>query len=175
MVSSGIIGRMISRFRHSRGFGVHSPFAFRMVHDVIRPRYEYYREEELQTLAKDSCLRKVCGLLFRLTARLGFRQAMVASDAPAAVRKALEMARGDIEISTSLPKGKSIIFLPHSKLGEVDACAREGNVVVCVRPSGEDIRKICEGRRSGLLLYSSAAAILFARSEMAFVAYDIRL
>ena len=36
------------RWRHSRGFGVHSPFAFRLVTEAIRPprRYAYYAELE---------------------------------------------------------------------------------------------------------------------------------
>lgn len=40
--------RLYRRWRHTRGFGVHSPFAFRLVTEVIRPPlgYIYYAEEE---------------------------------------------------------------------------------------------------------------------------------
>lgn len=34
------------RLRHSRGFGIHSPFAFRLITEVLRPQrsYAYYSE-----------------------------------------------------------------------------------------------------------------------------------
>lgn len=37
------------RWRHGRGFGVHSPYAFRMVNDVLRlpPDYAYYAYDDI--------------------------------------------------------------------------------------------------------------------------------
>ena len=41
------------RWRHSRGFGVHSPYAFRFVTDVVRPgSYGFYAYDKLETLLK---------------------------------------------------------------------------------------------------------------------------
>lgn len=36
------------RLRHSRGFGIHSPFAFRLITEVLRPQrcYAYYSEAD---------------------------------------------------------------------------------------------------------------------------------
>lgn len=41
---------MIDRWRHRHGFGVHSPFAFRIVTEAIRrqTRYRYYEEEAIE-------------------------------------------------------------------------------------------------------------------------------
>lgn len=42
----------IDRFRHTRGYGVHSPLAYRLVKHVVRPPRDvvYYGEEQLQAL-----------------------------------------------------------------------------------------------------------------------------
>ncbi len=40
----------IARWRHRHGFGVHSPFAYQLIREVITPRriYCYYAEEETE-------------------------------------------------------------------------------------------------------------------------------
>ena len=37
----------LARFRHRKGYGVHSPFAFRFITDVIYERHPYYAYHEL--------------------------------------------------------------------------------------------------------------------------------
>ena len=37
----------LARFRHRKGYGVHSPFAFRFITDVIYERHPYYAYKEL--------------------------------------------------------------------------------------------------------------------------------
>lgn len=57
---------------HRRGHGVHSPFAFRMVRDVITNQGYYYSTARLErlTLGFPKQLKKEYRLLFRLIARL---------------------------------------------------------------------------------------------------------
>ena len=42
------IKKVISRWRHGRGFGVHSPFAYRFITEVLRQPYGYYAYRELR-------------------------------------------------------------------------------------------------------------------------------
>lgn len=42
-----LIRDRIIRFRRTRGFGVHSPFAFGFIMFVLRRRYEYYSDDSL--------------------------------------------------------------------------------------------------------------------------------
>lgn len=63
------------RFRYRRGYGVHSPFAFRLITDVVYERLPYYAYEELKQvrrqLPKGSAVypERVDKLLFRLANR----------------------------------------------------------------------------------------------------------
>lgn len=49
------ISEWYKRWRHGRGFGVHSPFAYRMVREVLRPsgEYAYYAYDEVKRLIHD--------------------------------------------------------------------------------------------------------------------------
>lgn len=62
----------IRRFRHRRGYGVHSPFAFGLITDVVYERHPYYAYRDLKQvrrrLPKGTCVytQRVDKLLFRL-------------------------------------------------------------------------------------------------------------
>ena len=69
--SMGRLRRMLvwlRRMRHSRGFGVQSPWAYRMVRYVINEHYPYYAYESLALSYPrlDAVERKVCELCLRL-------------------------------------------------------------------------------------------------------------
>lgn len=66
----GNIWVWLRRFRHRRGYGVHSPFAFRFLQDVVYEKSPYYAYCELDShLARSQRLRQRRGLrlLFRLS------------------------------------------------------------------------------------------------------------
>lgn len=44
------IGNALSRYQASKGFGVHSPFAFKFILNVLDEKYEYYAYDRLQQL-----------------------------------------------------------------------------------------------------------------------------
>lgn len=44
------IGTALSRYQASKGFGVHSPFAFKFILNVLDEKYEYYAYDKLQQL-----------------------------------------------------------------------------------------------------------------------------
>lgn len=57
------------RFRKRKGYGVHSPFAFNLIRNVINERSSYYAYSTLAKLRKEypCCPRHVDQLLFRLS------------------------------------------------------------------------------------------------------------
>ena len=55
------------RVRHSRGFGIQSPWAYHFVRYVVDERYPYYAYAELGgSIAADKQTRKLCRLYFRI-------------------------------------------------------------------------------------------------------------
>lgn len=69
--SCGKLRRMLvwlSRMRHSRGFGVQSPWAYRMVRYVINEHYPYYAYDDLALSYPGLGVveRKMCELCLRL-------------------------------------------------------------------------------------------------------------
>lgn len=45
----------IKRFRNKRGFGVHSPFAFHLITEIIREKYPYYKFEIIDEAIINFC------------------------------------------------------------------------------------------------------------------------
>ncbi|MFC2674439.1 MAG: hypothetical protein ACFN1E_08560 [Prevotella melaninogenica] len=58
----------LRRVRYSRGFGVHSPWAYRFIRYVVNEHYPYYKYEHLaeQVYGIDEITRKLCKFYFRL-------------------------------------------------------------------------------------------------------------
>lgn len=71
------------RWRHTRGFGVHSPFAYRLIRYAVRPRpdYAFYADSDLEEDAVTSGCSghelKRARRLLRLAATLGFLNAII--------------------------------------------------------------------------------------------------
>ena len=74
------------RWRHSRGFGVHSPFAYRFVTDVLRPGqygyYAYHEADRLVTMPKYAAWsrRKEIYFLIRLFLFLGTKRVVISGE-----------------------------------------------------------------------------------------------
>ena len=58
----------LRRVRYSRGFGVQSPWAYRIIRYVVNEHYPYYKYEQLaeQVYGIDKTTRKLCKFYFRL-------------------------------------------------------------------------------------------------------------
>ena len=64
-----LLGNRISRIKHRKGHGVHSPFAFAFVTDVLYNNEQYYAYEKMDSGLRwwhKGRLRRVQRLLFRL-------------------------------------------------------------------------------------------------------------
>lgn len=78
------------RWRHSRGFGIHSPFAFRFVCEVLNPprAYGFYAYEELDARLRQLRLRSISRrrlrMLFRVVVELRPATVSIVADGPVA-------------------------------------------------------------------------------------------
>lgn len=102
-----MIADSYKRWRHGRGFGVHSPFAYRFVNDIVRTRrgYGYYAGPELEYLLKGRPRRdrQFWRMVFRIGARLNLKSLYLPHDAPALPAEVLKKAMPRLHTLRRLP------------------------------------------------------------------------
>lgn len=179
--------KIFQRWRHYKGYGVHSPFAYRFVTNVLRPgRYSFYSYEEIDnflTPAERKDYRHINFIKFiiRLANFLKTRRIVsfgkINKGASAA---ALALRLPAIDISEkeffSFETGDLLIagedFYDISLLRNAVSC---GVAIFAIRPSFE-IREFLETPLDrGILFNDKDRIILIPREETAYVAYDIKL
>lgn len=135
------------RLRHRRGFGIHSPFAFRFITEVLNPPrgYRYYAEENVRSSDER--------LLARMKGFFGINSVVYAKDSAAS-----DYARAGIIVAD---------------LGSVDSAPlieriREGNVVVlALNHSERTLRPLLEAMPSGMSFRNfRSKAVLVVRKKL---------
>lgn len=94
------------RFRHKRGYGVHSPFVFDLITNVIKEKAIYYDFERIESKGNiREKERKLYRLLFRLAEYFSYRNVLCvgvrspwASMYLAAVSKQMVLLNGDVRV-----------------------------------------------------------------------------
>lgn len=99
----GQLSEAYKRLRHTRGHGVHSPFAYRTVKRVISPPrgyawYGYRAIDEALEGNDPGRMRGEARMLLRLASELGVRKVYLPSPAPTCYRAALHTAFSGIQI-----------------------------------------------------------------------------
>lgn len=163
----------IPRWWRSRGFGVHSPFAFRMVRDVLSPRYRYYDEDALRFLPVYRRHRKYVGVLFRIVARLAPGSFMIiAGEESDALAEGVLLASPncirDAVHRVPAEKNGALVFLGGDEGRRAFAAVGNALAVVADFPFPADMHP-----ERGVLLRGIQGFIWFPQAESQFVAYDI--
>lgn len=144
----------LARFRHRKGYGVHSPFAFRFITDVIYESLPYYGYEELdRRLPFSMRFRKKKGLhlLLRIANRLQPKSIVLPEDAKHE-RRYLQRGCRRASICQDWPDG------------EVSLCLLE-------EPSDEALNHL--GEHSVLLLTDLRRHRLWFKSLPSVVSFDL--
>lgn len=160
----------LSRRRHRLGFGVHSPFAYRVVKEIIAPgrKYRYYAEKAIA--AHDSPSRHLTRLalvVHRLAGRFSYK---VKYDAlPASVEALMRYAAEPV--SCNLLDDAPVLLITSKSL-EADtltrACRENVSMLILSKYEAVDTPK------TGVLCIDTDAILYIPYDKTAFVAYDIR-
>lgn len=182
----GILRRLsngVSRWRHRSGFGVHSPFAFRVVNEMIRSSYPYYATSKLRLLLRQENLRGMEGeyrLIFRIMARTGTRHALIAADAPNALERALRMACGNCVVyrgSSGHCDSPLFVYDADASIADSDimeALRRDGSCALLRGCTPERMAMLARFHQDGLLLRNRRSILIFRRASMAPISYEMR-
>ena len=176
------------RWRHSKGYGVHSPYAYKLVTDVLRPGiYGYYSYHEIEHWAEETTRH------FKWERRILFTIRLIEflkAKRLVCLEKTLpeEIAAKALHLPYSVIKKKEDVFkngdlliidsfsstnpLPMNKIREA---IKTGIPVFAVRPNDELSQLLSLPIKKGLLLKDKHRVILIPREEMDYIAYDISL
>lgn len=100
------------RFRHKRGFGVHSPFMFNLILNVIRDKksrfqYPHFNHKELQLSGKK---RKLLKLMVRIIVSQKFNRLFIIGKDADTIVGYLQRASNSIELSESIDDAQ-LVFI----------------------------------------------------------------
>lgn len=172
------------RWRHTRGYGVHSPFAYMLVNEVVHPpkAYGYYNYDAILPDIPHNYYGKIyrhaCTLL-RLSARLDVDSAYIPQYALAVpFIAALKGANSGMRITAVLADadnctliGTASDYVPLATLKKL--LQKEGRIVAMRNvPSDWDIQ-LFEALPSGIMLHSPHELIVINRPYTQKVAYSV--
>lgn len=174
------------RWRHTRGYGVHSPFAYRVVSRVIHPRggYGYYGYERIEeSLSGESTRteRREARMLLRLAADAAIRSAYVPAGTPQAYVSALLGAASSLRITHDRSEAAQCdIVAAVPAVFEVSALAgmleRTEPPIIVMRGYGEpECLALFGALREGIMLYGPHNALLIPRAGVQKVKYTVMI
>lgn len=174
------------RWRHSKGFGVHSPYAYRFVTDVVRPGpYQYYSYWEIETLLKgkdrhDYKLQRMVKFIIRLGVFLKVKRIVNYGKSrfaePAA--KALKLQYCDYNRDKNLRLTDKDLFICDGSLTDADLLKKaiSMGISICAFKPRAEIRSFLETPiERGVIFIDKEMLILIPRKEMAYVSYPMLL
>lgn len=181
------ISEAYKRWRHSRGFGVHSPYAYELIKSVVSPgNYAYYGYWDidkaiLSPQARDyPALRKDARLLLRLVVWLNVKRLIIYPPSQtvfAAVAAAAGIKSADAaNLKSFSPKAGDLLLIsgksPHD--GETAKIIAEGIGIIAFDPSRRLRKEMTETMRNGLILDGTRILLAIPRPEMALTSYTIK-
>ncbi|MCH5233234.1 MAG: hypothetical protein J1E78_06295 [Muribaculaceae bacterium] len=176
------------RWRHSKGYGVHSPFAFRFVNEVVKSGiYGFYGYSEIdhEILIEKGVpprLRNEMRLLLRILNFLDIKRVVSIMPIPRFVSATATILNIPCIACNNQTKFKfnkgDILILPEpapEMPQEIIMSAIETGVTVyALKPSASEEAIIRKPIAKGLLLTGKNKLILIPRQEMEYVDYDVK-
>lgn len=181
------MGNILSRLRHRRGFGIHSPYAYMIVKQIIAPPsdYAYYGEARMRCKWQDTddiCVR-MAPVIFRWVARMGSKTLVIEKidDAHKICLDAAKAACAGIQIrgfGDNKESGPDIAIVTGEDIDKTNVADFVKNADGCAiffpGVSPPDVWRIVKSREKGILFYSKVCSMLVAYPKTSFVSYDMQ-
>lgn len=180
------IAEWYKRLRHTHGYGVHSPFAYRIVRNVICPSkgYMYYGEEQLLNAHPTDADTQAACMLLRLSAEMRINYAFVQPCCPQVFREGLESGNPKLQYLTwdMDLEGISIHCLddPYEDDEYIDLLEQileraEGAILWLRNLSENDKSRLFRALREGVMFHGPSSALIIQRAGMQPVSYSVRI
>ena len=143
-----------NRWRHSRGFGIHSPFAFRFVTDVLCQPLPYYSYSKL---GKDKRLR----LLFRLVVEFKPQKVYIISSQPEILEYTVSLAFPDVVFNSDKPD-MLVIDAADTPVERYKSLFANGAHALVINASGKEAVEIKKAVQRGMTFDNRKGSIVVA-------------
>lgn len=168
----GNIFEAYRRWRHRRGYGVHSPLAYRLVTEVITdlPRqYKYYDQSSHRG--------KEYRLLYRLAARFGAAGLLCNEDAAELCRAVAGDFRDMPVLSSPSDEGWTVVCLKGgiSPDDYLHLVVRSKTIILMLDADHTVINDALTNMRFGVALADRRNAVIAVRSDVSKVVYGCRI
>lgn len=172
------------RWRHSKGFGIHSPFAYNLICEVVNPNKKYalygYNIIEANRNHHGQTTISEARFLLRLLVFLKSKRIILPEDAPGIFRVAAEAADSRIPIDSDAESlSESALICVTGNGFSLDSLSqtlqKEGVTLLVKNISPETRNKLWDSLPQGLMLYGRKNVILINRPGMMKVAYSITI
>lgn len=173
------------RWRHSKGYGVHSPYAYRFITDVLNPgSYGYYAYHNIKGPGSNSswspsALREI-KFLIRLAVFLRAKRIVSYrnfSDLAEAAAKAIKSEYKEIGSNENHKFGKDdLLIIGDDKVsqGLLNDAIEAGAAIYTLNYRIDLKKAIGRDPEKGLLLRGTYRNLFIPRKEMEFVEYEIK-
>lgn len=164
------------RWRHSKGYGVHSPYAYRFVTDVLRPGdYGYYAYHVAERLLKRNrrAMLELVKFTIRLAVFLGTKRIIYGDSLKGlaeVIAKSLNISWMALNKSRDL-NPEDLIILDENSLDAKSSCL--SSPVLALKPDFQLRKVLEEPQNTGLLMKGKNKIVFIPRKDMAYVSYDI--
>lgn len=168
------------RLRHGRGFGVHSPSAYRFIREVLCERLPYYSYPEVDALAASwPGGRKHARLLLRLTAHAQPHVAAVGEGAMSeAAAKIVRMGCAATDVRAGIDADTDFIVLTDGQADAAFRAAARGATIVMpdrhTAAATEVLRRVQTELRFGHCFVNGDGAAVFVGRDVPAETFAVR-
>lgn len=177
------------RLRHSKGFGVHSPYAFMLVHEIIDCRCRYYGYDDIEAYMpqgkRGKMVRNDARLIIRILGRMSL-DAFVShtddEDAPA-ILSAVSVADSRLRVSMKPLEGvRNLVYVSKRFDGDEVLCdlvGRDGSWIIFRGLRNEEInrlyRAVVAKCTNGVVFEDTDISIIVVNRKMTMVKYTMKI
>lgn len=180
----GQIAESYKRWRHTRGYGVHSPYAYSVVKEVVRPgrRYAYYGYDDIDNAIDSNAVRharRMATTLLRLAAFLRTDTAFIPrTENSSLYLTALKAANSKIKITSAVQEASRCkLVCSTSDLVPLDTLKSlirtQGRAIAIFNAPDGWKDRLFEEIGEGLMLHGSHNLIVISRPGMQKVSYSV--
>ncbi|MDE6582838.1 MAG: hypothetical protein K2K47_09975 [Duncaniella sp.] len=162
-----LIRDAVIRYRRTRGFGVHSPFAYGFITQVLGCRYPFYCWDELEAEVRHvgEMRWRDARALFRTLNQMSPSVVYVAADVPAVVTRVIEKWSGSCKITADSVQASFLIAGDEAPV-DIDSVIKSGKTVFFTTVKNPGWTSLNDAMKRGQSFTNSVTGIAICNEKL---------